>query len=120
MNKSQKKIDKEICRALTRACEMAKVEVPGFQWLTHFVNYQQFPQSLSIVCIFGSHAELAQARQEMTDQLLSAFIAAELQKIDINFKHMQRPVAFDTEEACRVQSHGNWPVHFKKSRYADD
>jgi len=45
--KKMKKTDKQICKALTKACEIAKAEVLGFQWFTHLVNYNQFPESLS-------------------------------------------------------------------------
>ena len=107
------KRDKQICSALTKACEIAKQQVPGFQWLTHLVNYAQFPDSLSIVCIFDTREELAQARQQMQDQLIIALIKTELERISINFKEINRHVSFDTEEACVAENKGNWAKRFK-------
>ncbi|MEX1221785.1 MAG: hypothetical protein WEA82_06695 [Idiomarina sp.] len=53
MHKDHKKIDREIIRALTGVCEHAKIEVDGFKWLTHEVNYQRFPQSLRVLLVFS-------------------------------------------------------------------
>ena len=99
MMKTHKKIDNQICKALAKVCETAKLEVQGFQWLTHFIDYNQFPDSLSIICIFGTNAELEQARQEMKDQVIYKLIKSELKQININFKDISRHILFDTEEA---------------------
>jgi len=99
MKKTDKKIDKQICQALTKACEMAKDEVPGFQWLTHLVNYNQFPESLSVICVFDTKAELEQARQLKKDQLIVGFIKSELEQINIRFKEINRHISFDTEKS---------------------
>ena len=114
MNKRDKKTDKQICQALTRACETAKVEVQGFQWLTHFVNYQRFPQSLSIVCIFDTHATLEQAHQAMKDQVIISLIKGELEQINITLKALNRHISFDTEEACQTEHNGKWQVRFSQ------
>ncbi len=113
MKKTDKKIDKQICLALTKACETAKHEVQGFQWLTHFVDYNQFPSSLSVVCIFDTKAGLEQARQLMKDQLIVSLIRSELEKINIRFKDINHHVSFDTEEACVAEHNGNWQKRFK-------
>jgi len=99
MKKTDKKIDKQICQALTKACEMAKDEVPGFQWLTHLVNYNQFPESLSVICVFDTKAELEQARQHKKNQLIVGFIKSELEQINIRFKEINRHISFDTEKS---------------------
>jgi len=99
MKKTDKKIDKQICQALTKACEMAKDDVPGFQWLTHLVNYNQFPESLSVICVFDTKAELEQARQLKKDQLIVGFIKSELEQINIRFKEINRHISFDTEKS---------------------
>ena len=113
MKKTDKKIDKQICQALTNACETAKQQVQGFQWLTHIVNYNQFPDGLSIICIFDTKAELDQARQQMKDQLIVSLIKNELEQINISFKEFNRHVSFDTEEACRAEHQGNWSKRFR-------
>jgi len=105
MKKTDKKIDKKICKALTKACEIAKAEVSGFQWLTHFVNYNQFPESLSIICVFDTKTELEQARQQKKDQLIIDLIKSELEQINIRFKDIKRHVSFDTEYVNVVGVH---------------
>lgn len=112
MKKTAKKIDKQICQALTKACETAKQQVQGFQWLTHLVNYNQFPDSLSIICIFETKAELEQARQQMQAHLIVNLIKNELEQINIRFKDINRHVSFDTEEACEAEHNGNWQRRF--------
>ena len=99
MKKTDKKIDNQICKALTNVCETAKLDVQGFQWLTHRVDYNQFPDSLSVICMFGTNAELEQARQEKQDQLIYNLIKIELEHIDINLKNISRHISFDTEQA---------------------
>ncbi len=113
MKKTDKKIDKQICQALTQACELAKQEVLGFQWLTHLVNYNQFPNSLSVICIFDTKAELEQVHQAGKDQLMISLIGRELEKINIRFKDISCHVSFDTEEACKSEYNGNWQKRFK-------
>jgi len=112
MKKTDKKLDKEICLALTKACEAAKQQVQEFQWLTHLVNYKQFPESLSVICIFDTKAELGQARQQMKDQLIVNLIKNELEQINIRFKEINHHVSFDTEEACESEHNGNWSKRF--------
>jgi len=108
MTKTDKKIDKQICQALTNVCEAAKIEVQGFLWLTHLINYKQFPDSLSIICIFDTKAELERAHQRMDDQFIVNLIKTEFEQINIGFKDISRHVLFDTEEACAIEHNGNW------------
>ncbi len=97
MKKTDKKLENKICKALTKACEMAKDQVPGFQWLTHVVNYNQFPESLSIICVFKNTVELELARQQSKDQLIASLIQSELEQINIRFKDIERQIYFETE-----------------------
>jgi len=108
MKKMDKKIDKKICKALTKACEIAKVEVLGFQWLTNLVNYNQFPESLSIICVFDTKTELEQACQQKKDQLIVGLIKSELEQINIRFKDIKQHVSFDTEEVSVVVDKEKW------------
>ena len=49
MRKTDKKIDKQIISALTEVCDSALKAFTGFEWLTHRVNYTNFPKSLKIM-----------------------------------------------------------------------
>ena len=105
-------MENQIIKALTIVCEIAKSEINGFQWLTHFVNYNQFPCSLSVVCIFDTNSELIEARQQLKDQYISSLIKSELERINIKVKDINRHVSFDTEEACNAEHNGEWQDRF--------
>ena len=52
MRKTDKHRERQIIDALNTVCERALDQsLPGFQWLTHHVDYQRFPGSLSVFCI---------------------------------------------------------------------
>ena len=54
MRKTDKRLENTLIAALTKVCEAALEEFDGFRWLTHFANYSDFPDSLTIVCIFDT------------------------------------------------------------------
>ncbi len=108
MKKSDKKYEKAIREALTEACDIALNEVPGFQWLTHQVNYNRFPDSLSVVCIFDTKSELASALLAQQDDFLRSVIREKLSAVGISMKDMSRQICFDSEEACAFEHGGRW------------
>ena len=108
MKKTDKKYEKAIREALTEVCDIALDEVPGFQWLTHQVNYSRFPDSLSVVCIFDTNSELASALLAQQDDFLRSLIREKLSAVGIPIKDMVRQVSFDTEEACMLEHGGKW------------
>ena len=108
MKKTDKKIENAIREALTEVCEMALDEVPGFQWLTHLVNYSDFPGSLSVVCVFDTNNDLSSALANHKDDYLRNLIKEKLAAVGIEFKDTRRHVNFDTEEACKNENGGKW------------
>ncbi|TPH13578.1 Fis family transcriptional regulator [Litorilituus lipolyticus] len=108
MRKSDKKIDKELCVVLTHVCEVALKKVKGFQWLTHLVNYSNFPQSLQVVCVFDSKEHLDSYLVSKQQQHLVSLIQSELNRLNIKLKPINKHVSYDTEEACLMQHNGNW------------
>ena len=109
MKKTDKKIDNALRATLTEACDMALEKHAGFMWLTHFANYQDFPESLSIVCIFDTNEQLSKANLNE----LRATIKAKLTSIDIIVKNINQRVVFNTEENCEKENNGNWKERFK-------
>ena len=97
MTKTEKKIEKSVIQELTRVCEIAKVDVDGFEWLTHTVDYEDFPRSLKVYCIFGSDMEIKQAIDSGKSELIHDLIRNEFELIDIVFKDISAHVVFDTE-----------------------
>lgn len=67
MRKSDKKIDNDIIRRLTALCEEAKYDHTGFEWLTHEVNYQRFPQSLKVLLVFNDEVAESAMLQSFRD-----------------------------------------------------
>ena len=108
MRKTDKKIENALREALTEACDMALEKHEGFMWLTHFANYQNFPDSLSIVCVFDTNEQLSKAN----DEGLRVIIKDKLASIDINIKDIRQNVSFDTEENCKKENNGKWHERF--------
>ena len=112
MNKSDKKMENTLREALTEVCEVALEEVAGFKWLTHFANYSDFPDSLSIVCVFDTSIDLSNALGAHKDDFILNIIREELGAVGIHIKHIRQHVSFDTEEACKNDNRGNWKERF--------
>lgn len=83
MKKTDKKIEKKLVSALTVICDLALDRIEGFQWLTHTVNFNQFPHSLTVICVFDTHDNLAQARVNGAAEQLQNWICDELKRVDI-------------------------------------
>ncbi|USH05373.1 hypothetical protein K6Q96_19400 [Grimontia kaedaensis] len=113
MRKTDKKIDNSLRKALTQVCDIAQSESDGFEWLTHFVNYDRFPNSLNVVCVFDTQANLALANQESFHR----HIKDALDSIDIKVKDMSKHVQFDTEENCEKENKGKWNVRFQQQGF---
>lgn len=107
MKKQDKKRDNAIRKALMRVCETLLDSQPGFRWLTHTVNYQQFPQSLSIILVFESDSEMQQC-QTLVKNKISTLISEQLEQEGIALRDAARHLHFDNEEACDTQHQGNW------------
>jgi len=111
MRKTDKKIDNTLRRLLTEVCDSALENVEGFKWLTHLVDYDNFPESLSVICIFNTNSELAQARSLKRDNYLRNLIKQKLDCADIKIHNITKHVSFDTEEECQIKNGGNWHQH---------
>lgn len=62
MRKTDKHRERQIIDALNTVCERAlERSLPGFTWLTHHVDYQRFPNSLSVFCIVEGNAPDSEA-----------------------------------------------------------
>jgi len=108
MNKTVKKLEGNLVRALTSACEKAKVEVSGFEWLTHTADYTNFPNSLIVICIFDDDSSLKTAKYSAHDLIIIKCIHKALLNAGILLKTPKQHVLFDTEQACEREHQGNW------------
>ena len=78
--------------------EKALETIDGFQWITHTVNYKNFPASLSITCVFDNPESLATAKAADKDTQLKSWIQKELAEQNILIRTINSAVSFDTEE----------------------
>lgn len=108
MNKSHKKTEAVLIRALTLVCEQAKGRYPGFSWLTHTVHYPHFPQSLIITCVFETDEHVQTMINTRQDMRLREEIASELKRVQMVLKNPQQHIALDSEQSCNREHQGNW------------
>lgn len=110
MRKSDKKLDNQIRLALTDVCETALKHIEGFQWLTHIVNYSDFPKSLQVICVFDTNNNLMQYKQSGTNQGLAELIESKCRNLGIKINNIDKHLGYDTEEDCNQQHAGNWAL----------
>lgn len=110
MRKTDKKIDNQLRLVLTDVCEKALKDIEGFQWLTHLVNYANFPASLRVICVFTTEDSLNSFIQSSKNKELNSLIQSKLQDVNINFKNIGEHISYDTDEACNNEHDGNWAV----------
>ena len=103
MRKSDKKLDNQIIKALTKVCHIALDEVEGFVWLTHTVNFQQFPDSLQVTCMFKDEQWLANYIKSPASQGLATLVEKHLADIGIKLNRINKQVVLDSEEPSHQQ-----------------
>ncbi len=113
LNKTTKKIDDNIGKALTIVCEQAKDTVAGFIWLTHRANFTNFPASLVVTCVFDIDVEVQALKDNNQDEPLINNIQKQLLKVGIVLKNVKQNVNFDSEESCLREHQGKWENRLK-------
>jgi len=114
MRKTDKKLEKAIVAGLTDACEDALKLYDGFQWLTHIVNFQTFPESLLIVCVFDTQENLLKTIESDNASHFKTSIEKRLLSNNIQVKDIKKRILFDTEQACENEHHGNWSKRLER------
>ncbi|MDH0624642.1 hypothetical protein N5C38_19245 [Pseudomonas chengduensis] len=94
-------VERELIRTLTLVCETAKSEIVGFQWLTHDVDYERFPQSLRVTWMFDSEASRARALVSSDKARMLALTQAAFDEVGISVASIADHVAFSVEQAAR-------------------
>lgn len=108
LNKTTKKIDDNICKALTEACESLKNDIEGFLWLTHRVNYTNFPSSLIVTCVFESNNDIENLINSELDLVFRHCIQKQLLKVGVVLNNAKNNIQFDSEESCLATHNGQW------------
>ena len=110
MRKTDKKIDNQLRLVLTDVCEIALKEIHGFLWLTHLVNYSNFPKSLKVVCVFDTNENLFSFMSKDSKNELASLIQVKLDDVDVKVKNVSEHILYDTEENCEKEHNGKWSV----------
>lgn len=99
MKKAIKKFEATIEKSLNLVCEQAKVDIHGFVWITHTADFNNFPTSLRIICVFDTQKslELAQKSGQKIQLIDNIFEQLLLNKIMIDSP--TKTIGFDTEES---------------------
>lgn len=114
----QRQLDQALARTLTQACETAKTEVEGFAWITHEVEWHNFPTSLQVIWVFETKADLARALERGHGKRLYALAAQALSAAGVQVERIAAHVRFDSEEECQRVNHGNWRSRLDRLRSA--
>lgn len=94
MRKTDKKIDNQLRQVLTATCDFALQNTQGYQSISHTVNYNQFPASLVVTCLFDDQQHADNAMQERE---LLAHILEGLNSMSVNLKSPQKQVRFQSK-----------------------
>lgn len=108
MKKNDKKIENALIKALNNVCENLIQKQNGFIWLTHFVDYKDFPKSLKIVFVFDSNQNLLHAKNEVLFKTIFELTGSQLKKESVHIKHIEKAVFFDTEENGADYDNVSW------------
>lgn len=114
--REQSRIERTLTATLTDACETAKAEIVGFQWLTHDVDYQRFPASLRVIWVFASQAEQDAAIAKGQERLMQQLTAAALQVAEVSLENPAAHVRLDNEQQCLRADGGNWQQRLTRQR----
>jgi len=99
MTKSDKKLEKLLVNSLTDVCENTMKTIHGFEWLTHHVNYNKFPESLMVLCVFSDLTTLNTFLMNHDKNEITNKIVAQLRN-EVGVKNFsQKGIEYLTEDA---------------------
>lgn len=108
LKRNEKKIESAIVKALNDVCETLKLEYDGFSWLTHFVDYSNFEQSLKLVFVFDTKISLEQAKNKTLFKTIFELTESRLKREAVTVKRIDKAVFFDTEENGADFNDSSW------------
>jgi hypothetical protein len=114
--RDQAHIERRLVATLTEACETAKAQIVGFEWLTHEVDYDKFPSSLRVVWVFDTQDNMNQALGSGQGERMVELTAIALNEADVFVSQASAHVQFDSEEQCQRANGGNWQQRLARKR----
>ena len=118
MQKTVKKLDSNVIKALTLVCDEAKEKVKGFEWLTHYAHYDRFPGSLAVICVFDCPESFVAAIEQDWDAYIRKLVQRNLLKVGIVLKDARKHVFFDNEMDCQTEHSGDWQRRLKLYQFS--
>ncbi|MBP0949497.1 hypothetical protein V2J66_23265 [Pseudomonas alliivorans] len=112
--REQARTERRLIAALTQTCETAKSEIAGFCWLTHEVDYANFPESLQVIWAFDTVVAKDQALSQGLGQRMIELTAQALEESGITLTTLPGHVHFDSEEQCLRENGGNWELRLSR------
>jgi hypothetical protein len=113
MKKTDKTLENTLVTLLTKVCEQSLKSLEGFQWLTHLANYNDFPRSLTIICVFDSQEQVSKLLASPNHKYLVRMIVEQLKSAGIQLPNPQKQIKFDSEESCNLEHAGKWNRRLK-------
>lgn len=101
------RIERRLIATLTQACETAKAEIKGFNWLTHTADLNALPATLKVIWVFETEADKTLALTHAKARIFE-LTATALREADIDLPPSDRWVRFDSEQECLRTQGGNW------------
>ena len=113
MKKTDKTLENTIVTLLTKVCDQSLKSIDGFQWLTHLVNYKDFPRSLTVICVFDTKDQVSKLLNSASHDDLLNLIVETLKSAGIQLPNAPQQIQLDSEEACNLEHAGNWKRRLK-------
>jgi hypothetical protein len=113
MKKTDKALENTLVKVLTQVCEESLKSIEGFKWLTHLVDYKDFPRSLTVICIFETQDQIAGLLHSPLHENLMNNIIDRLSGAGIQLPKKYKHIKFDSEDACHFEHAGNWNRRLK-------
>lgn len=106
-----------LTRALSRALNTARPEIPGLQSLVPMAEDHLEQAGIHVVWIFDRRANLARALESGGGRRLYQLTATALREARMQVEGIEVNVHFDTEEDCLETNQGNWKSRLSLLHY---
>ncbi|MBM6551892.1 Fis family transcriptional regulator [Marinomonas ostreistagni] len=113
MRKSDKKLEKQLIEHLTQVCDELLALDIGFKWLTHLIDFDRVAQSLKVICVFDTDANLQAFHNSTHEKALKLTLQKHLKVLNIQLAKPAQQILYDTEEACLRTHSGKWAERLK-------
>ncbi|MHC8327441.1 hypothetical protein [Pseudomonas sp. LB1P83] len=114
--RDQTHIERRLVATLTEACETAKAQIVGFEWLTHEVDFDEFPSSLKVTWVFDTQTSKDQALASGQGERMVELTAIALNEADVLVSPVSAHVQFGSEEQFQRDNGGNWQKRLARKR----